>query len=124
MHCCCNSTALCFFVAGCSGIPTGDFTADARTAIGVSVSDNVTRQSILIGSTIIVTSADVRDSITVPAGYTQLSAPMAPGRSGTFTVVVRHAGYRDAIRSNIVVTLDGCGRSNTIGLDVSLVPAS
>ena len=78
VYCCTASAILCFFVAGWSIIPTGDCTADARTAIGVSVSDNVTRQSILMGSTIIATSADVRDSKTVPVGYTPLSARCHP----------------------------------------------
>jgi hypothetical protein len=109
-------------VTGCHNAVTGVCFADARPAMRVSVIDNVTRQSILAGATIIALNADTRDSIRVDSKYRELDVPVALEMKGTFGLVVRRVGYADATRSNISVASDDCGHSKTVKVAIALTP--
>jgi len=94
-------------------------------SVVVTVQDSVTGANVLAGSTLVLrNSAGVADSVTVEAqSYPILSAALGYGAAGTFSLTVRHAGYREWTKSGIKVNHGECG-AETVGVEARLQPAS
>lgn len=111
-------TAAAVAAAGCSS-PFGgrDCTSIELFAVGVRARDAVTGAPIDGGLTLILTGAQY-DSASAMSGNV-----VAAGRAtGTYTVTVRKARYREFTQENVVVTRDDCHVKTTV-LDIALQPA-
>lgn len=101
-------------LAACKGTTQPDVvcTTEARYAIGVQVKDSLTLAPAAAGAKLLVVdpAAGYRDSTSFAADslWNTWSLTAAPERAGVFTIVVSKPGYRDWIRTNVVVTKDDC----------------
>ena len=89
----------------------------------VSVRDSTSGADAVAGATGVAIDGTFRDSVSVPSGKSpQASAiSLAGERAGTYTVIVRKAGYKDWTNSNVVVTRDAC-HVRTVTLTAQLQP--
>lgn len=113
-------------IAACDKDPTAvACTLEARPGVRVTIQDSVTGASAASGATVMVTEGTFRDSVTVPAGRTDLDA-VAVGaayeRAGSYTATVRKSGYLDWARSAVTVTSGEC-HVNTVSVVAKLKPA-
>lgn len=103
--------------------------AVAYPSLLITVRDATTGATITAGSTIIVTARDgsAADTVAVPdiAAANGMPASVELG-AGTFDVVVRRPGYREAVRQAVNVPIGGnrrCRDPVTQSLDVVLTKA-
>jgi hypothetical protein len=85
-------------------------TMEARPGISVEPRDKITGEIVSGPTVLIVKSGTYADTVRASTGA--LPAPTnisgAYERPGTYTVIVRHLGYHDFVKSGIVVTKDEC----------------
>jgi hypothetical protein len=85
-------------------------TMEARPGISVEPVDKITGQIVSGPTVLIVKSGTYADTVRASTGAqpapTNISG--AYERPGTYTIIVRHAGYHDFVKSGIVVTKDEC----------------
>ena len=85
-------------------------TMEARPGITVEPRDRVTGEIVSGPIVLIMKSGTYADTVRASTGA--LPAPTnvsgAYERPGTYTVIVRHTGYHDFVKSGIIVTKDEC----------------
>lgn len=103
------------FAAACKGTSSTDpvvCTLQYVYGVGVQVKDSVTLAPAAAGATLIVVDPGTgyRDSTSyaVGSGKDQWALTAAGEHAGTYTLTVSKAGYRDWVRTNVVVTKDAC----------------
>jgi hypothetical protein len=113
----CVGSAACTAILGCSVFTSHDCADIKRFSFSIQVADSATKEYIALGATLIARHDDHTDSLVVP-GTGQPGASDATGTgigtdTGSFDLVVRKVGYRDWIRTNVVVPRDDCGQPDT-----------
>lgn len=92
----------------------------------VTVRDSVTSANLTAGSTLVLRdAAGVADSVSVPAPpppATIEAYGLGQGGTGTFSLTVRRAGYREWAKSGIKVKEGQCG-AETVNVEARLQPA-
>jgi hypothetical protein len=113
-------------VASCGGGSGTDpivCTAEYRFGLAVYVTDSVTGAPAASGARLVTDIGGVPVDTTLdfptsfPAGRPDLDAQALAGageRAGTYRVTVRKAGYRDWVRTGVVVTADVCHVRTTV----------
>jgi hypothetical protein len=96
-------------------------TREARPAITVEPVDRRTGQPVPGPILLVVQDGDYRDTARLAAGQKGVSA--AYERAGTYTVTVRHDGYRPWQRRNVRVSRDEC-HVQTVRLRAELQPVA
>ncbi|HET7460585.1 MAG TPA: hypothetical protein VFJ82_05040 [Longimicrobium sp.] len=93
-------------------------------SLNVTVQDSVTGANLTSGSTLVLRgAAGVVDSTTVETQPFPInSRGLGMGASGTFSLTVRHAGYREWTKSGIEVKQGQCG-ARTVDVEARLQPA-
>ena len=93
-------------------------------SVNVTVQDSVTGANLTAGSTLVLrNAAGVVDSMTIePQPYTIVGWGLGMGAAGTFSLTVRHAGYREWTKAAIKVKQGVCG-AETVNLTARLQPA-
>lgn len=91
----------------------------------VTVQDSVTGANLTAGSTLVLREgAAVADSVTAETQpFPVQSRALGMGATGTFSLTVRHEGYREWVKSGIKVKQGACG-AETVGVEARLQPAS
>lgn len=93
----------------------------------VTVLDSLSGANLTAGSTLVLRdAAGVVDSVSVavpPAPYTATSYGLGHGATGTFSLTVRHAGYREWVKGGITVKRGECG-AQTVDVTARVQPAS
>lgn len=101
--------------------------AIVHPSVDVTVQDSATSANLTGGSILVLRdAAGVADSVTapvLPGPYPLTSMSVGQEQTGTFTLTVRHAGYREWVKSGIKVKRGECG-AETVRLTASLQPAS
>jgi len=115
---CTLSTGL---LSACSGIFFfGDCVSIGVPGLGISVVDARNRQSIQDGSTIIVVHNGVRDSSAIANPTPATESFFAFEQSGSFAIIVRHAGFQELTLNDVVVAADRCGHPKTAHVTAAL----
>lgn len=114
--------AIAFF-SGCKKEEFIACTLEARAGIQVEVRDSLTGKAAAFGVVGFVQDDQYVDTLRIvgwqpndPSAHTMVAAYE---RRGTYTVVLRKAGYREWVRSNILVGGDEC-HVNTVSLTALL----
>jgi len=96
-------------------------------SVRVTVQDSVTGANLTGGSILVLRdAAGVADSVAapiLPGPYPLTSMGVGQGQAGTFTLAVRHAGYREWTKGGIEVNRGACG-AQTVGVTARLQPVS
>ena len=111
-------------IDGCGFISAPNCTANFAPAVTVVVQDSASGSKIGSGAQLIVCDGTYADSMSNPANRPDLdvySLSAAGERAGSYTVTVRKSGYREWIRSNVVVTKGVC-HVTTVSLTALLQP--
>lgn len=98
----------------------GDCVSIGVPALSISAIDSRNHQSVLAGATIIVVHNEVRDSVSLPSSYSQAEYVAGFAESGSFTVIIRHPGFQEAMTNEILVKTDRCGHPKTAFLTIVL----
>ena len=95
----------------------------SRDGLALTIVDSVSGLPVANGATVVVTDGNFQQTITIPATPSAATVAAAPDRPGTYSIVVRRAGYHNWTRSGIEVRSDGC-LPETIAVTARLVPAT
>ena len=102
------------FTAACKGSSTEPVVCTGQYvyAVGVQVKDSVTLAPAAGGAKLLVVdpATGYRDSTSYPAGsqWDEWALTAAGEQAGIFTIVVSKPGYKDWIRTNVVVKKNDC----------------
>ena len=99
-------------VAGCNIIsdPLGGTVCTANFAYGINVHvlDSLTSAPAAIGAKIVARSGTFADSTTGQFGGTGDMLVAAGEHAGTFSLTISKTGYKDWVKTGVVVTKDEC----------------
>lgn len=115
------------FVAGCTidclHVATGVFAGSSYGTFVVTVRDEVTGQSLVSGSTLVVRGNSWADSVTyesVPPTVTSISLGEDQLPPGTYAVEVRHPGYQTWTYGGVSILYSSCGIARPVYLTADL----
>ena len=115
---------------GCSLLePAVSCTEELRVSLEVDVLDAQTLQSAAPGSTVLLTGATLRDSVTVPTSspppyHPPIAAVWTEDKvgPGAYTVEVEKPNYQPWSQSNVRIVGDRCHVKSLVDVTAKLVP--
>jgi hypothetical protein len=111
-------------LASCDGISAPEFCpAIVPVSVRVTVQDSVTGANVTPGSTLILRNAASVDSVVAPGEPALTAMGVGEGRTGTFTLTVRRAGYQPWTKTDVKVEDGTCG-AETVDVTARLKPAT
>lgn len=109
------AAAVVFALAGLQGCsvasdPTEGIVCTANFAYGINVHvlDSLTNTSAATGAKLVARSGTFADSTTGSFGGTGDTMVAAGEHAGTFTLTITKTGYKDWVKTGVVVTKDEC----------------
>jgi len=97
-------------LVGCGEISDPVFCpAIVPISVRVTVQDSVSGGNVTPGSTLVLRNATSVDSVVAPSEPTLTAMGVGEGRTGTFTLTIRRAGYQAWTKTDLKVEDGQCG---------------
>jgi len=111
-------------LAACNEIPEPVFCpAIVPISVRVTVQDSVSGANVTPGSTLVLRNATSVDSVVAPGEPGLTPMGVGEGRTGTFTLTARRAGYQAWTKTDVKVEDGPCG-AETVDVTARLKPTA